>query len=551
MSVFNIIDAIVPFKKKKEEKSSVEIELFFSLFFDGLSSDNTQQVVRNAVRQGTKIPTASSENKQNIIYSICENPNAKNPQSKNIENSLSQHFTINISLTPYNTNKNQYLNQLINTKQFIENKIESYIANPEIESINAYFYLIGYNQGEFIANIVNSIGIYDDDEKLRKALKNYFQLKDFLTNNKIKSKIIESVTTIEPAGFVDSFINNGFVKLVTGRSDMLYKPEDDCKTSKDYPSEENLSIYDAVLMCQHTYNAEEPADKSIFSIIHSFFSKQETKKASKDGEIVSIHVDDDIYTNIENNNKKTRDNRQNWITTEAKWLSISEKESQVVKDIGIDLKCRLTGFYSKVYEKVENNETVSLAYCTAGTDPLSFFNDWFFTNLLQGLTGISLQYSQSVRNAKKLDKYCNSIKMPLFFIGHSLGGGLASNNALVTSTRHAITFNAAGLNPFRIMATLLINNPKNFLNRTGRKNRVHPFIIDGEAVQLLRYIGQPAMSSEKQREKRFGDDTEIVNANIKRINGETIRLKNMGAIAKHDVLNFLRIKDLSQLKIEA
>lgn len=549
MSVFNIIDAIVPFKKRKEEKSAVEIDLFFSLFFDGLSSDKTQQIIRNAVRQGTEIPTASSENKQNIIYSICENPNAKNPQSKNIENSLTQHFTINISLTPYNTNKSQYLNQLISTKEFIENKIKSYIANPDIESINAYFYLIGYNQGEFIANIVNSIGIYDDDEKFRKILKNYFQLKDFLANNKIKSKIIESVTTIEPAGFVDSFINNGFVKLVTGRSDLLYNPkEDDCKTRKDYPSEENLSIYDAVLMCQHTYYAEESADKSIFSIIHSFFSKKETKKASKDGEIVSIQVDDDIYTNI-GNNKKIKDNKQNWITTDAEWQSVSEKGNKVVKDCGIDLKCRLTGFYSKLYEKTENNKTVSLAYCTAGTDPLSF-NDWFFANFLQGLTGISLQYTQSVRNAKKLDKYCNTINIPLFFIGHSLGGGLASNNALVTSTRHAITFNAAGLNPFRIMATLLINNPKNFFNRTGRKNRVHPFIIDGEAVQLLRYIGQPAMSSEEQREKRFGGETEIVNANIKRTDGETIRLKNMGAIAKHDVLNFLRIKDLSQLKIE-
>ena len=549
MSTFNIIDAIIPSKKRKKEKSTVEVELFFSLFFDGLSSDDTQQVIRNAVRQGTDIPTASSENKQNIIYSICENPNAKNPQSKNVENALTKHFSINISLTPYNTNKNQYLNQLIKTKQFIENKIESYIVNPEIETIKTYFYLIGYNQGEFVSNIVNSIGIYDDDEKLREILENYFQLKNFLNNNKIKSKIIESVTTIEPVGFVDSFINNGFAKLVTGRSDLLYNPKDDNKTGRDYPSEENLSIYDAVLMCQHTYYAEESADKSIFSIIHSFFSKKETKKASKEGEVVGIQVEDDIYSNIENNNKKTRYNKLNWITTDAEWHSVSERESHVVKDSGIDLKCRLTGFYSKLYEKAENNKTVSLAYCTAGTDPLSF-NDWFFANFLQGLTGISLQYTQSVRNAKKLDKYCNSINMPLFFIGHSLGGGLASNNALVTSTRHAITFNAAGLNPFRIMTTLLINNPKNFFNRTGRKNRVHPFIIDGEAVQLLRYIGQPAMSSEKQREKRFGDDTEIVNANIKRANGETIRLKNMGAIAKHNVLNFLRIKDLSQLKIK-
>ncbi|MFS2858454.1 hypothetical protein [Bacteroides xylanisolvens] len=547
MSVFNIVNAIVPSKKEKKEKSTIEIELFFSLFFDGLSSDSTQQNIRDAVRNGFDIPTASSENKQNLMYSICENPNAENSKSRNITNSLTRHFTINISLTPYNTIKNQYLNQLIKTKRFIENKVESYIANPEIESIKIYFYLIGYNQGEFIANIVNSIGIYDDDEKLSEVLKSFFQLKHFLDNKKIKSKIIESVTTIEPIGFVDTFVNNGFVKLVTGRSDLLYKQEDDNKTGVDYPSEENISIYDAVLMCQHTYYAEEAADKSIFSIIHSFFSKEE-KKASKDGEVVSIQVDDDIFSNVQDNNKKINKNKPNWITTDAEWHSVSEKGSTVVEKCGIDLKCRITGFYSKLYERTENNKTISFAYCTAGTDLYSF-NDWFFTNFLQGLTGISLQYTQSVRNAKKIDEYCKNKKLPLYFVGHSLGGGLASNNALVTSTRHAITFNAAGLHPFRIMATLLINNPKNFFNRTGRKNRVHPFIIDGEAVQLLRYIGQPAMSSEAQREKRFGNDTAIVNADIRKDKGGTLHFNNMGSIAKHNVLNFLRIKDLSQLKI--
>lgn len=550
--MLNIIDALIPNKKEIQEKSTVGIELHFSLYFDGLPMDGVQQRLRNAYRGGQEISYVSSD-RQNMFYSVCENPDAKRPNNRDIENALVRHFTIAISLTPYNTIKHQYINQLERIKQFIENEVDIYISDSNIESVNVYFYLVGYSQGEFIANIVNSIGIFYDDNELKKIIKKHFLLTNFLSNNKVKTKIIESVFMIEPVGLVDKFVNNGFVKLVTGRSDLLYCPDEDEKEGDNYPSEENISIYDAVLMCQHTYESEEAADKSVFSIIHSLFSKRE-KKASNDGECISIKVDDDILSNIKANQQKRLKTEQGdgqdsiWIVTDDEWRAVSMQGSNIIKESKITLKDRITGFYSKLYERIDNNKTKSYAYCTAGTEPLSF-NDWFFANFLQGLTGFSLQYTQSVRNAKKLDNYCKMKGFPLFFVGHSLGGGLASNNALATSTRHAITFNAAGLNPFRIMATLLINNPKDYFNRTGRKNRVHPFIIDGEAVQFLRFIGQPAMSSELEREKRFDNNTEIVNTNIQRKNGETPRFENMGAVEKHNVLNFLRIKDLSVLRI--
>lgn len=542
----NIINAFIPNKKEKKEKSTVELELHFSLYFDGLPLNGTQENIRNTYRKGINISPLSN-NCQNIFYTVCENPNAIHPSNRDFENSLIKHFAISVSLTPYNTIKNQYLNQLLNIRNYIENQVNNYLVEPNVESIKIYFYLIGYNQGEFIANIINSIGVYDDDNKLIDILKKHFQFKDFLSNKKIKTKIIESVTMMEPAGLIYRFINNGFVKLVTGRSDLLYESEDD-KDGEDYPSEKNISIYDAVLMCQHTYDSEAPADKSVFSIIHSFFSKKENK-ASEEGEIISIKVDDDILSNIKEN-KKLKNYNSNWIRTDAEWRTVPDRGNEIIKDIGIGLKSRISGFYSKLYERIENNQTKSYAYCTAGTEPLSF-NDWFFANFLQGLTGISLQYTQSVRNAIKLDKYCHEKGLPLFFVGHSLGGGLASNNALATPYRHAITFNAAGLNPFRIMATLLINNPKDYFNRTGRKNRVHPFIIDGEAVQLLRYIGQPAMSADNNREKRYSNDTEIINSEIKKENNALPKFKDMGVVEKHNVMNFLRIKDLSQLKVNS
>lgn len=546
--MFSIINALVPSKKEKKEKSSVDINLFFDVIFDGIPDGDSAFALRNAVRSNADAIPCFCKSEHNIVYSESINPDAENPSSKEEDSETSKHFLIKVALSPYNVIKSQYINQLLLAKDSISREITKYIACQEINAINVYFYLIGYNQGEFISNIVNSIGIFDNDEQVEKLLKSYFDFSKFLNNKKIKKKIVESVTSVEPAGFVNNILNNKLVKLVTGRSDLLYDPNEVDKEGKDYPSEKNISIHDAVLMCQHTYNSEDAADKSIFSIIHSFFSKPE-KTASSDNERISIKVDNDIYQNIKENKKNALEG--NWITTDAEWQSVGKdgKNVGIIEESKISLGNRLTGFYSKLYKKVENNQIRSLAYCTAGTEPLSF-NDWFFANFLQGLTGISLQYTQSVRNSTKLDKYCKQKGIPLFFVGHSLGGGLASNNALATSSRHAITFNAAGLNPFRIMATLLINNKKDYFNRTGRKNRVHPFIIDGEVVQMLRFIGEPAMSSEVGREKRFFELTEIVYDKIEKKDGGSPNFSNMSTVEKHNVLNFLRIKNLSELRID-
>lgn len=556
--MYNIINAIIPKKAKTKEKSSVNVELFFSLFLDGMTGNETQYKIRNDLNAGGFSALMNEDHNSNFLFSMSENPNAKNPVTKDMENCLIKHFSIYLSITPFNTTKFQYLNQLSFAKDCVENEVERYASNPDVERIKVYFYLIGYNQGELIANIVNSIGIYDNDDEVRQILNKYFDFTFFLKSIKIAFKVVESIISIDPIGLIDGY-NSDIVRLVTGRSDLLYDKDLSKKSDDNYPSEDKISIYDAVLMCEHTYKSQDAIDKSVFSIIHSWFSK-EKRDASKDGEKVRIKVERDIYENVKSNlpsninqDCNTTVLQDNWITTESEWRSVSEKNDSIIKDSNINVKSCLTGFYSKLYQKIEHNSIISYAYCTAGTDPWSF-NDWFFANFLQGLTGISLQYTQSVRNAKKLDEYCEKHNKQLFFVGHSLGGGLASNNALATPYRHAITFNAAGLNPFRVMATLLINNPRDFFNITGRKNRIHPFIIDGEVVQILRFIGQSAMSADENREKRYMGNEEIASdiiadKLIKEESKELPKLKDMGTIEKHNVLNFLRLKKLSDLKL--
>jgi hypothetical protein len=71
-----------------------------------------------------------------------------------------------------------------------------------------------------------------------------------------------------------------------------------------------------------------------------------------------------------------------------------------------------------------------------------FTYDWP-TNFRQGLTGLdSEQYLKTIKNALIIDEYLKD--KPLCFVGHSLGGGLATVNAIATG-RCAVTFNPAGI----------------------------------------------------------------------------------------------------------
>lgn len=92
-----------------------------------------------------------------------------------------------------------------------------------------------------------------------------------------------------------------------------------------------------------------------------------------------------------------------------------------------------TGFKAKLYEK--NGKYV---FATAGTNILSG-RDWS-NNVSQHLGFNSEQYNLSVLKAREYSRKYDD----LIFVGHSLGGGLASANSRATG-HSAITFNAAAL----------------------------------------------------------------------------------------------------------
>lgn len=99
-----------------------------------------------------------------------------------------------------------------------------------------------------------------------------------------------------------------------------------------------------------------------------------------------------------------------------------------------------TGLVSALYKRTVNGK-IEYIYATAGTK-MHNSKDWE-TNLSQ-VIGDSPQYEQALKNAIELSKRIDEAGHSLVFTGHSLGGGMASNNALATN-HEAIVFNPAGL----------------------------------------------------------------------------------------------------------
>lgn len=135
-----------------------------------------------------------------------------------------------------------------------------------------------------------------------------------------------------------------------------------------------------------------------------------------------------------------------------------------------------TGFQGALYKGTYNNKTEYI-YATAGTDFTSL-SDWQ-NNIQQITTGNAEQYSQSVKIAGQLSKDYQGIS----FTGHSLGGGLASANALAVEGK-AVTFNAAGLS----------NATKNNLRLTNDKANITAYVVQGEAVS--HYQGMLGLKAE-------------------------------------------------------
>ncbi|SNR84406.1 RHS repeat-associated core domain-containing protein [Flavobacterium sp. ov086] len=127
-----------------------------------------------------------------------------------------------------------------------------------------------------------------------------------------------------------------------------------------------------------------------------------------------------------------------------------------------------TGYKGVLYQGFNETNEKQYIYATQGTNPGSG-DDWK-NNIQQAVMGNSPQYKQSVEIAKELASNYEGIS----FTGHSLGGGLASANALATNGK-AVTFNAAGLS----------KKTKTNLGLDGKKANISAYVVQGEIVSHL------------------------------------------------------------------
>ena len=114
-----------------------------------------------------------------------------------------------------------------------------------------------------------------------------------------------------------------------------------------------------------------------------------------------------------------------------------------------------------------NKSADTYVYANRGTNPIDV-RDWV-NNYQQGQGKGSRQYSIAIENAKLL----SSALANLEFTGHSLGGGLAIAQALVTN-RKAIVFNNADVH-----LNTIAEFDSDFSNA---RNLITSYIVEGEAL---------------------------------------------------------------------
>ncbi len=154
-----------------------------------------------------------------------------------------------------------------------------------------------------------------------------------------------------------------------------------------------------------------------------------------------------------------------------------------------------SGFKSQLYEKMGTNGKMEYCYVTAGTE--AEIAD-YAADVLQ-TQGISLQYYQSVENAKVLKVLFGD---QLSFAGHSLGGGLAEANARSTG-ESATTFNAAGLS-YQTAIILGI----------GFVSDTHSYIMNNDPLNIVQTV-TPGLNT-------AGGQKHIVNQNGSSSGGHSI-----------------------------
>lgn len=133
-----------------------------------------------------------------------------------------------------------------------------------------------------------------------------------------------------------------------------------------------------------------------------------------------------------------------------------------------------SGFKSQLYERTMNGKK-QYCYVTAGTE--ASIAD-IAADVVQ-VAGLSLQYQESVNNAKALKAIFGDA---LSFAGHSLGGGMAEANARATG-QSATTFNAAGLSPVTAISLNI-----GFISDT------HSYIMVGDPLNAIQKLS-PILST--------------------------------------------------------
>jgi len=150
-----------------------------------------------------------------------------------------------------------------------------------------------------------------------------------------------------------------------------------------------------------------------------------------------------------------------------------------------------TGFRSMIFYKKNGKRIDSIVYVTEGSKSgqdvfggglegtIDWFGDWILSNASQGISGLSPQHTLSIQNAKVLDVICTAKNIKLCFVGHSLGGGLATSNAIATN-RPAVVFDMAGLHIIR-------RGIYKDISRMEKGRELVNFYIDGEFLSTKGY----------------------------------------------------------------
>lgn len=373
-------------------------------------------------------------------------------------------------------------------------KINAHLIEEDVEAYQIHTYLYCINLGDVMSHLFSSAFELNKSVLDNKIISMYDSIK--LKNKKIKYCKVDYV------GFFDKC-----------KSTELPSASNETKNSsnkiyKHRPTKQE--IFDAINLCQYTYDTQTPLDSSVIESISYTLSKE--------------HPAED--------EKEQRRNNLQTINLQNGWNLVSDEE---LRTIGLQgrLQNKTSGFYSKLFVKNDVDRGCKVyMYCTAGTQ-ITSLQDWL-NNFSQGITGLSAQYTFSVQNALLLDQKIGKQNV-LIFAGHSLGGGLASNNTIVTEGRYGITFNAAGLNPVRLSVTgkqapmkllaLWQYGNQSKINLEKAKNYIYAFVIEGEILNA---------SLSKVKQSALGKV-------------DTIKLdKNLKSVEKHALLQFIENKEVEE-----